>query len=456
MTSVSPAAGTTGIPFSVIGHNFPTDASVVIGNVPCVNNAVSSTMISCNVGDGLASTYGVIVSTSAGVSARFGAPVFTFELKPDGASPTAGSVAGGRLVTVTGTGVDTTGVVVDIGGFACEPTTSTLGTHTCSAPKANVSDVGDFVVQSELTVRTEYSEVFDLYVETGSSEGDGYEILIRSGSREELVLAKSSQSASWQDLGLFVINTITWTARPGPVSSVNDASRKWQTGFIAGMRENDPDRACGATFGASYRNTKCLYEHAKRMCDGASDTDMVVLVSRGLGGGDQRVSATADYPANPWAKLAMRFGGSNAIDKMAGLGDFDQHTGLYVLAGKCNAPAGWSVERGLEQVLTTEIEDLTGTSRRASVLFPNVGQHFVRSTQPDPVTNFTYNYVPSLTPRITAMSRQSGTTAGGTTVLIDGTLFDQGSVSVSLSGVTCATEFAGIGEYRGKVSSRVV
>ena len=216
------------------------------------------------------------------------------------------------------------------------------------------------------------------------------------------------------------------------------------------MRENDPDRACGATFGASYRNTKCLYEHAKRMCTGASDTDMVVLVSRGLGGGDQRVSATADYPANPWAKLAMRFGGSNAIDKMAGLDDFDQHTGLYVLAGKCNAPAGWSVERGLEQVLTTEIEDLTGTSRRASVLFPNVGQHFVRSTQPDPVTNFMYDYDYSLTPRITAMSRQSATTAGGTTVLIDGTLFDQGNVSVSLSGVTCATEFASIGEYRGK------
>jgi hypothetical protein len=103
-------------------------------------------------------------------------------------------VAGGRLVTVTGTGIDTAGAVVDIGGFACDTITSTLGSVTCSAPKANVSEVGDVVVQSELTVRTEYSEVFDLYVETGDLLEEGYEVLIRSGSREELVLAKKLPS----------------------------------------------------------------------------------------------------------------------------------------------------------------------------------------------------------------------------------------------------------------------
>lgn len=68
-----------------------------------------------------------------------------------------------------------------------------------------------------------------------------------------------------------------------------------------------------------------------------------------------------------------------------------------------------------------------------------------------------YHYEQSLTPYVTSINRLNATTAGGTTVILNGTGFlgkdGDGSATeteVFLAGIRCATRYEQIGSYRGQ------
>ena len=58
-----------------------------------------------------------------------------------------------------------------------------------------------------------------------------------------------------------------------------------------------------------------------------------------------------------------------------------------------------------------------------------------------------YVYDPELTPYVRSINRRNGTTAGGTTIELDGEGFGD-DMSVELDGVKCAVEYEDIGSYR--------
>lgn len=64
-----------------------------------------------------------------------------------------------------------------------------------------------------------------------------------------------------------------------------------------------------------------------------------------------------------------------------------------------------------------------------------------------------YNYDPAMTPVVTGMNRNYGSSAGGTRVYLTGERLAADDVSVELCGVTCALRVSEIGSYKGATHS---
>lgn len=122
----------------------------------------------------------------------------------------------------------------------------------------------------------------------------------------------------------------------------------------------------------------------------------------------------------------------------------------YALVGKCGVglPSGYSRARNLEVAAANERETLE--------LVFNPSDMFSQGVIGEVPGGDILHYNPKDTYEMTSISRQNGTTAGGTTVVINGTVGGTvGSMDgfaedteVYIGGVRCATEYADIGEYR--------
>ena len=109
ITGISPAAGATGggTSVTITGTGFTGATAVAFGSLPAqhytVNSATSITAVSPNYNS--AGTVDITITTSNGTSATSSSDQFTFgNPTVTGISPSAGPIAGGTSVTITGTG----------------------------------------------------------------------------------------------------------------------------------------------------------------------------------------------------------------------------------------------------------------------------------------------------------------------------------------------------------------
>jgi hypothetical protein len=150
ITGVVPSAGPLGggTPLQISGTNFTAGSTVTIGGAAATSvTFVSATQLDVVVPAGTAGAADVVVTTPGGSATAVGA--FTYSASApslSGISPTAGPVAGGTQVTITGTNlggatnVDFGGVNLGSGSFTVNGagTAITLFTPAGSAGTANV------------------------------------------------------------------------------------------------------------------------------------------------------------------------------------------------------------------------------------------------------------------------------------------------------------------------------
>ncbi len=122
VTSIAPTSGLSigGTAVTITGTNFVTGATVDIGGATCTSTVVvSATSITCNVGASAAGTYAVTV-TNADSQSNSLAGAFTYTPAPSITSValSAGPLAGGVMITLTGSNF-VTGATVTVGGSAC-------------------------------------------------------------------------------------------------------------------------------------------------------------------------------------------------------------------------------------------------------------------------------------------------------------------------------------------------
>ncbi len=122
LTSIAPVAGALGggTVLTLTGTGFVAGATVTLGVGACTAvNVVSSTSITCNTPSHVAATVNVVVANPDTQSATLTSS-YTYEAAPTVSSiaPTAGALAGGTNVTVTGTGF-LLGATITIGGVSC-------------------------------------------------------------------------------------------------------------------------------------------------------------------------------------------------------------------------------------------------------------------------------------------------------------------------------------------------
>lgn len=134
-------------------------------------------------------------------------------------------------------------------------------------------------------------------------------------------------------------------------------------------------------------------------------------------------------------------GGSTMLHSLA-TSSSGQINANYALVARCSdrPRAGYSANLGLE----------VSDSLSADIEIDVDEYYFFANGESKAGINFTYD--PGMTPSLIAMSRSYGTTAGGTTLVLNITgipSFTMHNLSVSLGGVTCAVRDSEIKTYRG-------
>ncbi|KAI4871505.1 hypothetical protein NFI96_027165, partial [Prochilodus magdalenae] len=139
VTGISPSEGASalGTVLTISGSGFNDGSAVVqIGNVSCSVLQVTSTSLTCTVGPASAGLYPVSVSFPALGYARYsgGKPFnFTQQMGVSSIEPTAGSITGGTVITISGYGFgfDT---VVTVGNASCDVISVDSSQLRCRVP----------------------------------------------------------------------------------------------------------------------------------------------------------------------------------------------------------------------------------------------------------------------------------------------------------------------------------
>ena len=152
VSSVLPLTGPLagGTVLTITGTGFISGASVDLGGVACGSVTVNTaTEIVCTTAPRVAGNVGVIVTNNDNQSGSNAMVIFTYQDAPviSSVNPEAGALAGGTLLTITGTGFLTTGTTaVSVGGINCTGATAVSSTQINCTTGARASGRVDIIV----------------------------------------------------------------------------------------------------------------------------------------------------------------------------------------------------------------------------------------------------------------------------------------------------------------------
>jgi len=149
LTSVAPAVVTAGASLTVTGQGFlsgrPSEHTVLLrsagdaGTSACAVTAASATQLTCTVDHAVAGDLDVVVIVGEGRGQARGSAGVQYQGQLEAVTPSVGSIAGGTLVTLSGTGfpasVDAAAsFTVNIGAGVCTLESSSFTQATCRTP----------------------------------------------------------------------------------------------------------------------------------------------------------------------------------------------------------------------------------------------------------------------------------------------------------------------------------
>jgi hypothetical protein len=389
VTAINPSAGpiSGGTTVVITGSNFTNATGISFGGVPATSFSVNSdTQITAIAPAGSAGVVDVTVSNPFSTSATSSADQFTYEAPPTvtGLNPISGPTSGGTTVIITGTNfIGTTGV--SFGGVAATSFTVNSSTQITAITPAHAAATIDVTVTtaggtSGLSSYDRFTFVAGQPVVTGLSPTSGSSV----GGTSVVITGINFTGA-----------TTIWFGNVQATSfTVNS-----DTQITATTPEQAPGvvdvtvTTAGGTSGTSAAD-QFTYIAAQPQVQSISPT-------QGSTAGGTTVSITAlAYYSNP---TAVDFGGIAATSMYY----YNYGTYYYITA---TAPAHAA---GIVDITVTTAGGTSPTS---------------------PADQFTY-VVP---PTVTAISPTSGSSAGGTSVVITGSNFT-GATAVSFGGVAAAS-----------------
>ncbi|MBL7664725.1 MAG: IPT/TIG domain-containing protein [Bacteriovoracaceae bacterium] len=377
VTSVTPASSPLagGLTVSITGTGFVAGATATINGVACTApNVISATQLDCTTPARAAGTYNIVVTNVDGQSGT-GVNLITYQPAPTVTSvaPSAGALAGGTAVTITGTNF-ITGATVDFGGSACTGVTVVSATSITCTTAAHAAGAVNVVVTNA-----------DAQFGTG--------------------------------VGLYtyqVAPTITSIAPNGGVLAGGTFVTITGTGYLAGATVSIGAFPCAGITIVSPTQITCTTP-----ANLAGAYDLVVSNSDG-----QSATSVAAYTYRPAPTVLAVAPSTQAL----GGGGLITITGTGFVTG-ASADINGSVCSGVTVVNATTIT-CTAPANPA-------GTYDIIVTNTDTQTGtgtslITYQGAPT----ITAVAPVGGNTAGGTSVTITGTNFAAGA-SVDVGGSAC-------------------
>ncbi len=397
VTSVTPTSGPIagGTAVKIKGSGFVAGATVMIGSEATSVEVLSPSEIAAITAATAAGSYKVVVSDVNGTST--GGPSFSYVLPPKvtSVSPVSGATAGGKAVTIKGTGF-VAGATVTIGSVATSVT-----------------------VVSATTIKA---------VTTATAAG-AYEVVVSDAN------GTSSGGPSY-----------TYVAPPPPViTSVAPTSGPQAGGTVVTIKGSKLNTGGSPTvrFGATAATEiTSVTVSAIKVVSPSSPTSGVVDVTVTTTGGTSATSEKDHFNYIPPATTPTVASVSPTSGPISG--------GTSVTVQGTHFLAGATVTIGSE---ASEVAVLSETELTATTAATAAGAHEVVVSD----ANGTSTGGPSFTyvapPTVTSVSPTSGPQAGGTSVTIKGSRLNGGGTPTVRFGATTATEITSVTASAIKVVS---
>lgn len=459
LASISPAAGTTAgnTLVTLTGTNYLSATGVTIGGLACTSfTKVSSTQVTCRTPANAVGSQDVVVTTLNSTATLVNG--YTYETTPTvtGVSPGAGTITGNTLVTITGTGF-LSATSVNFSGTTCgtltivDATTITCRTGARGAATVNVSVVNPvgtgtlnaaYVYEGNPTITSVSPSAGSIAGGTTVTiNGTGFlsaasvvmttttcgtltvvsatQLTCVTGARgasvTNVIVTNSNGSAT--SVGGYTYEgapTITAVSPAAGTTAGNTTITLTGTNFLSTTGITVDGNPCGTIVIASKTSLTC-----KTPAGAAGPVDVVLT--------NDNSSVTKvngfTYEATPTVTSVSPSAGStlgNTLVTVTGTG-FLSATAVTIGAA-CSS---------ITVVSATTITCRTG-ARGAGAVSASVTNPAGVGTLASPA--YTYEAVPT----ITSIVPSSGTTAGGTTVTINGTGF-LSATAVSFGGTACGT-----------------
>ncbi|XP_077992871.1 fibrocystin-L-like [Glandiceps talaboti] len=378
-TSVSGSSTTVTLSGSGFGTD-DADISITFGEDDCAVQTIADDEITCDVGYVPVGDHDIVLYRDNHGNAQLGQDTITSDPVIDSISPTSGSINGGTVLTIAGSGFHVDDTSVDIDGDDCDIISVNISEIVCTTTSHSAAGV-------------------DLTVTSGGVAYTAETYTFSSGQTPTVSSVSPSSGTSADSI------TISGTGFSSVTSDV--------TVTLDGVE-------CTVS-SASTTSIDCdLGEHS------AGTFDVVVHVS---GKGLATSSSTFEYQLTLTAVSPTQcsFGGGRDVT-ITGDG-FDSVNSEVTICGNecviynatateiiCEAPANDNLASGTETcdvIVSISTSDATATSSSA------------------------FTYQSSMTSVITSVSPTRGGTGGGTIVTITGTGFSDGENTVTIDGTTC-------------------
>jgi len=468
ITSISPTSGPTGGGTTVVitGTNLSGATAVSFGATSASYTVNSATQITATSPAGSAGTVDVRVTTVGGTSATSAADFFTYVASPavTSISPTAGPLAGGTSVVITGTNLSGA-TAVSFGGTAATGYTVNSSTQiTATSPAGAVGTVDVRVTTVGGTSATSAADQFTyvaapvvtaLSADRGSTAGGGSVTLTGTGFTDATDVSFGGASAGFlviDDTNITVfsvpahaaglVNVVVTTPGGSSAAAAGNQFTYVAPPAVTAVNPTSGPTAGGTTViltGTGFTGTTDVYFGATAATTFFDNSDTQITATSPAGGagtvditvttvGGTSATSVADqftYVAPPTVTSISPTSGPTSGGTMVVITGTGFSSATAVSFG-ATAATGFTVISPTQITATSPAG--TGT---VDVRVTTVGGTSAVSA------NDQFTYIPA--PTVTSISPTSGPAGGGTTVVITGTNLS-GATAVSFGG-TAATGY---------------